>query len=242
MDYPKPLRRIYSLNRFFFSEQFIILAVSQKKKIMKKLLFILLPFFFISCQPESKNSGSNDALPETPEKGMYEITGSEIKWTAYKTTAKVPVGGTFTDVEWKNFVQAGLPEQALRKLYFKINTRSIFTDHPDRDKTLFEYLFAKMLEGNYIEGRVAGIDTGAKKIKVVLRMNGLEKALDFPYVKNDSVIHAATVIDLEKDFQAGEALYFLHTACKDLHTGEDGISKTWSEVKIEADFYYKKLQ
>ncbi len=165
-----------------------------------------------------------------------------MKWTAYKTTARIPVSGTFKQIEWKNLQQASSPVECVKNLYFKINTSSIFTDNPERDKTLYEYLFGQMLEGNFIEGRVAEVDKKNHRIRTVIRMNGLEKSLEFPYQMNDSVMHASVNIDLEKDFMAGEALYFLHTACKDKHTGEDGISKTWPDVKLETEIHFSQIE
>lgn len=36
-----------------------------------------------------------------------------------------------------------------------------------------------------------------------------------------------------KNWKAQAAINTLNVVCFDLHKGEDGISKTWSEVKIE---------
>jgi hypothetical protein len=208
---------------------------------MKKHFLLLLAFIILSVScSHSENKTRKPQAVSKKEKALFEITKAQIKWTAYKTTEKTAVPGTFNEIEWKNFKPAVAPGLCLRNVSFRMKTASIFTGKPERDKTLYEYLFAKMLEGNYIEGRVAAVDTAKKYVKVAIRMNGVEKLLDFPYSVNDSTVHAAINIDLEKDFMAGEALYFLHTACKEQHTGKDGISKTWPDVKLEADFYYNK--
>ena len=46
------------------------------------------------------------------------------------------------------------------------------------------------------------------------------------------------VMDLD-NWQAQLAIEALNIVCKDLHSGDDGISKTWSEVKIEVATYLK---
>ena len=215
---------------------------------MRNLLFIFPVLLIFSCShhenEKEKRSLSTVNMPEKEVNAakksatgkIFQVDTAYIRWTAYKTTKKIPVSGTFKEVEWQNWHPASSPQALAERLYFKIRTNSVHTDNPERDKTIYEYLFGKLLEGNYIEGRVA--EAGAGKIRVVLRFNGLEKPLDFLYSVNDTLLHAVAYFDLIKDFQAGEALYFLHTACKDKHTGPDGISKTWPDVKVEAFIRY----
>ena len=214
---------------------------------MRNLLFIFPVLLIFSCSynknEKEKHSLSTVNIPEkevnAAEKSatgkIFQVDTAYIRWTAYKTTEKIPVSGTFKEVEWK-WHPAASPRELLKNGYFKIRTQSVYTANPERDKTIYDYLFGKILEGNYIEGRVASV--GKDTVRVVLRFNGLEKPLDFAYTVNDTMIHAVSSFDLVKDFQAGEALYFLHTACKDKHTGPDGISKTWPDVKVEAFIRY----
>ena len=46
------------------------------------------------------------------------------------------------------------------------------------------------------------------------------------------------VMDLDS-WNAQNALISINKACKALHTGPDGVTKTWSEVKIEIATYLK---
>jgi hypothetical protein len=214
---------------------------------MKKYLFpLLLGLVLISCKEEKtrNKSGSNPPTEKTVKKQSktFVIDSLEIRWTAYKTTKKIPVNGTFKNTEWKNILTAGSPEKCLEKLYFKTVTPSVFTANPERDRTIYEYLFGKMLEGNVIEGRMKKIIPGRNYMQIFIRMNGIEKQIDFHYRKTGHTLTAEAVIDLTKDFQAGEALYFLHTACEDKHTGPDGISKTWPDVKLEAIIKFHEIQ
>jgi len=220
---------------------------------MKYLSFLsLLPaLIIISCQSGQSEQNNTDDTREakfrqnasrTAERlqNLYTVDTAYIRWTAYKTTEKIPVSGTFTRVEWKNLHDAETPQALLDSVAFKIYTAGISTDNPERDKTIYDYLFGKILYGNYIEGRVTQRDEKNSRLTVDMYFNGLKRPLTFSYTVSDTLIHAVSSFDLEKDFQAGEALYFLHTACEDKHTGPDGVSKTWPDVKVEAFIRYHK--
>ncbi len=212
---------------------------------MKKFFILVFLLSLASCNQKSGDAVKGEtSLEKTLEKASnytYHPLSISLQWTAYKTTKKDPVSGTFQKIHWKNLKSAQNPENTVENLYFKIDASSVFTNNSTRDQTIYEYLYGKMLEGNYIEGRTEKIMPEKQTIRMVIRMNGVEKQTDFTYTLNDSILHAVATIDLEKEFNAGEALYFLHTACKDKHTGEDGISKTWPEVKLEAFVRFEKI-
>ena len=73
---------------------------------------------------------------------------------------------------------------------------------------------------------------------VDIEMNGITQALPITFVASDQMVTLEAIMDLD-NWQAQAAITALNTVCKDLHTGEDGISKTWSEVRIEVATYLK---
>ena len=73
---------------------------------------------------------------------------------------------------------------------------------------------------------------------VDIAMNGITQSLPITFVNSDQMVTLEAVMDLD-NWQAQAALTALNKVCEALHTGEDGISKTWSEVKIEVATYLK---
>ena len=71
------------------------------------------------------------------------------------------------------------------------------------------------------------------KGNLALTMNGLTKDLPFSYEMSRDTILINTKMDLNI-WQTQAALESLHQACLALHTGPDGVSKTWDEVAISA--------
>ena len=69
-------------------------------------------------------------------------------------------------------------------------------------------------------------------------MNGITQALPITFIISDQMVTMEALMDLD-NWQAQTAIESLNEVCKELHTGTDGISKTWSEVKIEVATYLK---
>ena len=74
---------------------------------------------------------------------------------------------------------------------------------------------------------------------VAISMNGLTKDLPFTYEMSKDTILINGKMDLN-NWGAEEALGSLHEVCLELHTGSDGVSKTWDEVGISAKILTKK--
>jgi hypothetical protein len=74
---------------------------------------------------------------------------------------------------------------------------------------------------------------------VDITMNGITQTLPITYVVDGQMVTIEAVMDLD-NWKAQAAITALNTVCAELHTGEDGISKTWSEVKIEVATYLKE--
>jgi len=63
-------------------------------------------------------------------------------------------------------------------------------------------------------------------------MNNITQELPFTYTIAGNIFTMKTVMDINK-WNGQAAIVSLNVACKDLHKGADGVSKTWNEVAIE---------
>lgn len=157
---------------------------------------------------------------------------SSVQWTAYKTTDKVPVKGTFKEIKILNMNEEGATAAAsLQGLEFEIPVSSIFSNDTIRDAKLNTFFFAIMKNTLSLKG-VFSVENESKG-NLALTMNGITKDLPFSYEMSQDTILIDTKMDLN-NWQTENALETLHQACLELHTGADGVSKTWDEVAISA--------
>src|SRR5205085_111718 len=104
----------------------------------------------------------------------------QIQWTAFKTSDKVPVPGSFGKVTLTGKLQAKTLPKLLEQLRVEIpisGADSIKTNNPARDQTLYDHFF------KYIRGPVKA---GIKKAKdgtfdLQLTLNGKTKSVPFKY-------------------------------------------------------------
>lgn len=194
---------------------------------MKKVIFamsILFALFSVSCKNSVKKGENYNIDTKTVN----------VKWTAYKTTDKVPVSGKFNEVIIENIKKGTSVKDAVNGTTFKIPVSSIFTNNPDRDGKLKDFFFKTMIKTIYISGSVELNDD--YKGNLAITMNGITKKLPITYSITNQLVKIEGVMDL-KSWNAQTALESLNKACIDLHKGADGISKTWDEVKVEAAIY-----
>jgi len=191
------------------------------------LLSSLLLIFFatISC----KNSEKKEAKSEAK---MYsvEAASTAINWIAYKTTNKVPVKGQFNEVIIEESIKSSTPIESLNGLKFKIPVSSLFTNDTIRDGKLKNFFFGTLKNTTLISGIITVINETSGSVEIT--MNGISKTLPVVYIIKDKMVNIEAVMNLD-DWETQMALETLNAVCKDLHTGDDGISKTWNEVKIE---------
>ena len=65
-----------------------------------------------------------------------------------------------------------------------------------------------------------------------MTMNGVTANLPFTYTLNGKQFKLTATMNLD-DWSAQQAVASINLACKELHKGKDGVSKTWSEVGID---------
>lgn len=204
---------------------------------MKKYSILLLLIAVIglttSCKDKQKKRDVN-----IEEKGYtVEPNTTTINWIAYKTTGKVPVKGQFTklNIEETN-TKAKTALEALNNLKFGIPINSLFTKDTIRDGKLRKFFFGTMIDTQNITGTIHINNETSGTVDIV--MNGISQILPITFVISDQTVTLEAIMNLD-NWQAQAAIVALNKACNDLHTGEDGISKTWSEVKIEVTTYLK---
>jgi polyisoprenoid-binding protein YceI len=197
------------------------------KKRLHFSLILSIALLIISCGKEKKAS-DNSAPAST-----YSIDAdhSKVQWTAFKTTAKVPVKGTFKEIKINKSVEGASASSALEGLEFEIPVSSIFSKDTIRDAKLNKFFFAVMENTLSLKGsfKIGNENSGT----LALTMNGLTKEIPFNYEMSQDTILINAPMDLN-NWQAQAALESLNQACLELHTGPDGVSKTWNEVVIDA--------
>lgn len=205
---------------------------------MKKIQLVtigLLTLVAFSCKQAKKEATEKEAVQ------AYSIVedSTNIRFTAYKTTEKKPVGGTFTKVNY-SYTSSDTPLETLNGLNFSIPVSSLFTNDTTntRDAKILHFFFGVMDQTEFIKGDLA-FDAD-KKCTVTLSMNGVPVQLPLEYeVKGDTHFSFTGTMDLKK-WNALDALASLNKACEQLHAGPDGVSKTWEDVAVKATILLEK--
>jgi polyisoprenoid-binding protein YceI len=206
--------------------EIIILAKTTE---MKKANFFL-PFL---CGVVFLSSCGSDA-PETDEASepvctyTYNEGMTSLDWTAYKTSEKVPVEGSFNDFEI-TAESASDPLDVAKSMSFTIETASVETNNPDRNAKISEHFF-KTINTSQITGSVKSLNEDGSAV-VSIKMNGVDFDVKGTYTLEDLVFSFKASIDVAS-WNGVSGIEALNAVCKDLHTGADGVSKLWSEVAL----------
>lgn len=164
-----------------------------------------------------------------------------VKWTAFKTTEKKAVGGAFAQVNVTAGEKSTKITDVLQTIKFTIPTSSTNTENPDRDAKIVESFFGTMESTDLIIGQVklAEGDNVAGKCTVFLTMNNIEKEVVLDYTVAENIVSLKGEIDLV-NWSGDAAIAALNKVCKDLHKGEDGVTKLWSVVELNIESALKK--
>ena len=184
----------------------------------------------IAITTSCANSSENEKDTNSKKELTYLDAKTIIQWTAYKTTDKIGVKGTFNYFESENKHKASSIEEIISTTKFKIPTASVFSGNAPRDILIKTYFFDAMMNTDTIYGSFSAAKDG--KGLVAIKMNNVEFENDFTYsFRNDSLkINASLLLD---NWNGYSALSSLHEQCFDKHTGPDGVSKTWPDVDLE---------
>lgn len=199
-----------------------------KNKFLLNILVILLVFTTYSCKKEVKEVAK--------AKYSIETKTTTINWTAYKTTAKIPVKGTFKEVQVANTKTTENPFDVFNGLSFSVPVNSIDTKNVDRDTKIIQSFFGSMKDTQVLKGTVSLDEKGRGTIN--LTMNGITFELPMTYIISGQLAEINATLNLD-NWQAKLAIDALNKVCEDKHKGEDGVSKTWNEVAIHIVSYLK---
>ncbi|MGV6861628.1 MAG: YceI family protein [Putridiphycobacter sp.] len=205
---------------------------------MKRNVIIgsLMALFLISCNTTDTNDQSNEqAVEEHVEVCTYAYNpeSTVVGWTAFKFTEKTGVSGKFDDV------QVAIANQESEDMFAVLNgasvtipVNSVNSENPERDQKIDSLFFGAMEATDMISALVK--DINAEKAVIEISMNNVSKEYEGTISVENETVKFNTTINLD-DFEAQSAVTSLNDACKDLHTGEDGVSKLWSEVDINVE-------
>jgi len=200
---------------------------------MKKLAILLgvfaLTLQFSSCKSETKKETKPEV--EAPKSYAFSLkkATNEVNFTAYKTTEKVPVKGMFKTVKIVNGGEGDTVKEAINGAEFSIPIGSIETNDSSRNLKIQTFFFQVMEATGTLKGKLF-LDDDTKGHADFI-MNGVTQKLPFTYSITDKVFTMDATMDINL-WNGQAAIESLNTACKALHTGADGVSKTWNEVAI----------
>lgn len=194
---------------------------------------LLLPIIGLMSCGGSDAPASNEAEEKNAEIEScfytFNASASELNWTAFKFNKKAPVGGTFNDIIFEGTSTSDDVMSLLTGLDFKIQTASVETQNEDRNGKIAEHFFGTIntpvLTGSFISLD----DNGEATLNI--EMNGQAKSVVGTYTLEKNVFSFNATIDVA-DWDGMPGINALNKICKDLHTGEDGVSKLWSLVDL----------
>ncbi len=185
------------------------------------LLSLLL--LLLSLTSFKSNATCNFSIEENSQK---------LTWTGYKFTNKKAVPGTFDDISFEQTVSKSLKE-LMESIKFVVNTDSLNSENPARDTTLKATVFNLLKEPQKISGSIDSYSK-EKSLAVVKMTFNQDISVDFKtnYNEKTGVFEASGSLDLMNNgFKPNYDA--VHESCEKLHTGEDGVSKTWSTVDLK---------
>ena len=147
---------------------------------------------------------------------------------SFKTTAKVGVAGSFNEIE-VTLTEAESDKETIESIKFCMNTSSVETNNEERNGKVAKHFF-ETINTETIDGAIKSLGEDGKAI-IEITMNGLAVEIEGNYELNVGIFTFESMIDLTL-WNAISGVDALNSICEDLHTGEDGVSKLWSEVQL----------
>ena len=154
----------------------------------------------------------------------------EVKWTAFKTPAKIGVSGKLKSVTLTGPSKGQSIQEILEKSSFSIATdkSSIDSKNPSRDAKIAKAFFSTLKKNGQITGRVSKFLAKKKNQFIIsLNLNGVTKKLPLTFKVNQLNLSAEGFIDV-LDYSMAAQLAALNKACFAKHEG-----KTWSDVEVK---------
>jgi hypothetical protein len=201
---------------------------------MKKLLAILVAFVTLV-----------NAELSAPKTGCILSQQGKVvvSWKAYKTPAKLGVGGVFDNVDYKAIKPSGKNfREILIGSSVVIDTNSVNSKNEGRDVKLVNSFFKLLGDGN-IKAKIVDMTSNKRvakeprtgSITLEVSINGVTKTVPMKYTYDKGLMKGEGVIDI-LDFSGSKALITLNKACFDKHQG-----KTWNDVNVGFELEIKAI-
>jgi len=207
------------------------------KKILILTLALILSITLNSCKNKTQQKTVTKAKAAKELSYVINTDSTSVKWTAFKTTSKIPVSGTFKTLNITNTTAAKSIIGSLNNVKFSIPVSSIFSNNEARDIKLVKFFFNIMKNTTTLNGIIHTGENNAGSIE--LTMNGITSTIPVIFSTDGMKVSLKGTMDLD-NWQAKLAIDALNKACNEKHKGKDGISKTWSEVTIESSTLVSK--
>ncbi|WP_435313677.1 hypothetical protein [Cellulophaga fucicola] len=217
---------------------------------MKKIKLVcvsLLAVAAFSCKNANKenshssedHNGADHSHTETEVQYSLIADSTKASFTAYKTTDKVPVGGTFKTINITKSNTGATALEALNGTEFSIPVSSLFTNDGTgtRDPKILEFFFGVMKNTELISG-VLKVDGDKTSLDVTLNGETANIPLETEKLADNKFTFTG-VMNLG-EWSALDAVASINKACEALHTGADGVSKTWEDVAIKGEVLLMK--
>ncbi len=206
---------------------------------------VFAAFTIVSCGGEENTAPTESATTENTEEICFysydQSAKTHVGWTAFKTSDKVAVGGQFDQVNVTAGEESTKITDVLETIKFNIPTSSTNTTNKDRDAKIVASFFGAMDATDIILGQVKSAegDNNSGTCTFYLTLNNVEKETVLNYTVEGSTVKLTGEIDMV-DFKAEAAVASLNEICGALHTGADGVTKTWSVVELAIETTLKK--
>lgn len=123
--------------------------------------------------------------------------------------------------------------QLLEGTKVKVAFKDFDSGNALRTQNIMETLLVKVAGFHGAEGVIQAVD--ADQLHFQLSFNGKTKSYQWPWEKVNKpeglMLRVSGPIEL-KDFLPSRHILNFAKRCEALHTGEDGVSKTWSDVTV----------
>ncbi|WP_271405398.1 YceI family protein [Tenacibaculum soleae] len=209
------------------------------KKIIRLAAIFIAISSIVSCKSEAKKETPVKKEKVKVEKKaafILQDADNNINWTAYKTTEKIPVNGHFQKITITANGEGNTAKEAINNAEFTIPVSSVFTKDTSRDFKIKKFFFGIMNNTKLLSGKLVLENDSIGYSNIT--MNGVTKKLPFKYSLNGKTFNLTGKLQIT-NWGAEKALTSLNEACKDLHKGADGVSKTWDDVAINITSTFK---
>lgn len=206
-------------------------------------LAIVAAISISSCgNEEIKTTTESESTGDTCFYTFKAENTATVKWTAFKTSEKIGVGGQFDEVMVTAGSKSTKITDVLQTIKFSIKTASTNTNDQTRDVKIVNSFFGTMVTSDLIVGQIKSAegDNEEGTCIALITLNNVESEVSLAYVVNDNIVTLTGEMDIN-NWNGDAALSALNAVCSDLHKGADGESITWPnvELKIEANLTKK---